>query len=358
VAVAERDLDTDANLVIAAQAGDDEAFAELFRRHYPSVRRACARRMHSPREADELAQAAFVRAWERIDRCTGERRFGGWVQVIASNLCVDAMRERSRLTLFNPTTNEADLPQAAGPEEVILRDETVGLVHSALADLPPRQRDVVVARDLERRRTSDIAAALGLSVGAVDSLLLRGRRRLAAAFERLSSETGAATSSASTSAALAGGATVGSGRILGLARSVANAVQDAAYRLAAALGAIPGTPSVIERASGAAALGAAIAAATAGVGGAAAPAPAAPVNVPAVAVRAPTVPAAQVAAPVPAAPAAPNAHVDVPTAPLPAVAAPNVSTNPRAASAVADVVDDVRGLVGDLGELVRLPHRR
>src|SRR5947209_3180078 len=75
VVVSARDLDSDGSLVVAAQDGDGDAFAELFRRHYTAVRRTCARRLGDLREADEIAQAAFVRAWERIDRCGGERRF-------------------------------------------------------------------------------------------------------------------------------------------------------------------------------------------------------------------------------------------------------------------------------------------
>ncbi|HSH61227.1 MAG TPA: sigma factor, partial [Acidimicrobiales bacterium] len=60
----------DAALVMAVQQGDTDAFAPLFDRHYARVRRACARRLGGSGEADEIAQAAFVRAFERIDRCT------------------------------------------------------------------------------------------------------------------------------------------------------------------------------------------------------------------------------------------------------------------------------------------------
>lgn len=81
----------DAGLVQLAQAGDGEAFAELFRRHYPAVVATCGRRGLA--DAEEVAQAAFVRAFERIDRCQGEARFGAWVQVIARHV-----RARTRET--------------------------------------------------------------------------------------------------------------------------------------------------------------------------------------------------------------------------------------------------------------------
>ena len=114
MAVAERELD-DASLVAAAQVGDPEAFAELFRRHYPTVRRVCARRLGSAAEADEIAQAAFVRAYERIQLCGGDRRFGAWVQVIAYRVAMDVKRIQARAT---PT----DLPVAErGPRPQQLR---------------------------------------------------------------------------------------------------------------------------------------------------------------------------------------------------------------------------------------------
>lgn len=182
-----RRREDDSALVVAVQAGDVGAYEELFRRHHTSVRRVCARRLGDQVEADEAAQATFVRAFERIDRCIGDRRFGAWVQVIARRLCIDMIRARIRTTPDDdpvrgerPALHVASAPDAGTvTEEALARRESTERVHRALALLPDRQRAVVVARHLEGRRPSEIAAALGLSVGAVDSLLLRARRHLA-----------------------------------------------------------------------------------------------------------------------------------------------------------------------------------
>jgi RNA polymerase sigma-70 factor (ECF subfamily) len=173
---------SDADLVRAVQAGDLDAFGELFRRHYDDVRRACARRLRSRADADEVAQAAFVRAFERIHRCDGERRFGPWVHVIAQRLCLDLLRARSRvhLTAVPLPGRPDDAP--AGPEEEVLGRERAEHVRRALRRLSPRQRTAVVARDVEDRRPPEIAAAFGMSLSAADSLLLRARRRLAVAY--------------------------------------------------------------------------------------------------------------------------------------------------------------------------------
>ncbi|MHB8661363.1 MAG: RNA polymerase sigma factor [Acidimicrobiales bacterium] len=239
MAIDERDLD-DSALVQAAQHGDHDAFAELFRRHYPTVRRVCARRFGSISEADEVAQAAFVRAFERLHQCEGERRFGAWVQVIAYNLGADARRASARSTIVDePAMADAVL----GPnhcEDHVLRAERVAEVRELLDRLPPRQREVIIARDLEGRRPGEIAASLGLSLGAVDSLLLRARRRMAVVWSSTVPEQGAATFPATATLAATTAAVV-PGPISRALVAVGNAVASASYRIATSIGIVPGS---------------------------------------------------------------------------------------------------------------------
>jgi RNA polymerase sigma-70 factor (ECF subfamily) len=288
VAVSPLDVETDAMLVFAAQDGDADAFSELFRRHYQTVRRACARRLHDIREADEVAQAAFVRAYERLDRCTGDRRFGAWVQVIANNLCVDHMRAAARTTPSDEVGNDSAEPAENAPENAVLRAEQAVLIQRALAALPDRQRDVVVARDVDGRRPPEIAAALGLSLGAVDSLLLRARRRLAASVQAMSTESGAASAATTTAVTAVSAGVTHFGTLSRFAQSVSEAIAAASYHLASTVGMVPGMPSVVAQAAPAAAAGA-IALAPFGLG-----APSthvAPPPVPAVTATVPSVPA-------------------------------------------------------------------
>jgi RNA polymerase sigma-70 factor (ECF subfamily) len=136
-------------------------------------------------DADEAAQATFVRAFERLEQCEGQRRFGPWVHVIAHRLCVDTVRARARTQPEEvPVPVDEPSPGPGNPEESVLDQERVRQLREALAMLSDRQRDAVVARTLDERGPGEIAAQLGLSVGAVDSLLLRGRRRLARMYRR------------------------------------------------------------------------------------------------------------------------------------------------------------------------------
>ncbi|MEY2467875.1 MAG: polymerase sigma-70 factor, subfamily [Actinomycetota bacterium] len=305
-------------LVLAAQAGDSEAFAELFRRHYPMVRRVCARKLRALHEADEVAQAAFVRAYERLDRCNGDRRFGAWVQVIANNMCIDHMRDSNRTTPSDePMQGDAALGPNS-PEDTVLRSEQAAMIQKALASLPDRQRDVVVARDMDGRRPPEIAAALGLSLGAVDSLLLRARRRLAASVQSMTAESGAASMVTTAAVAAVGSTATQLGPISRFAQALGEAVASASFHVASSMGMVPGVPSAIAQAAPAAAAGFASLLPLAGV--AATPAvPAVPVPIVA---TVPTVPHT----------AAPNATTLLPTDPTSAIDAANSLVAPVTAT--------------------------
>lgn len=235
MAVSAQEPSDDGALVSAVQRGDVDAFAKLFRRHYPDVRRACARRLSDVGEADEVAQAAFVRAFERIHQCTGERRFGPWVHVIARSLCIDAFRARARVEPHEDPLAGRREHRPNDPEESVLRRERAAQVRQALASLPERQRRAVIARDWEELRPGEIAERLGLSVGAVDSLLLRARRRLALSYRHLAGEGGGGASALtvrSAAAAAVMAVALGPHALLAGPGEAAGAMQDTAGRAA------------------------------------------------------------------------------------------------------------------------------
>ncbi|HEV2757931.1 MAG TPA: sigma-70 family RNA polymerase sigma factor [Acidimicrobiales bacterium] len=224
--------DDDGELVLAVQRGDVDAFAQLYRRHYHSVRRACERRLSDIHEADEVSQAAFVRAFERIHQCGGERRFGPWVHVIARSLCMDTFRAHARVEPREEPLSGGYDHRPNEPEESLLSSERADQVHQALASLPDRQRRAVIARDWEGLRPGEIAERLDLSVGAVDSLLLRARRRLVLSYRRLAGEGGGGAVTVPIRPAMAGfgvAVALGSQSVLAAA---AHAVQGTASRAA------------------------------------------------------------------------------------------------------------------------------
>jgi RNA polymerase sigma-70 factor (ECF subfamily) len=182
---------SDAELVSLAQQGDREAFGELYRRHYETVLRTTQWRLGG--DAEEITQAAFARALERIGQCGGDQRFGPWVQTIACRLGVDhARREQRVATRMAASTEPAWSPARETPEDHALRRERAEVLSAVLAGLPRRQRQVLVARAVEERSPREIAAVLGLSVGAIDSLLLRARRAAASGYRAVAASEAAA----------------------------------------------------------------------------------------------------------------------------------------------------------------------
>jgi hypothetical protein len=145
-----------------------------------------------------------------------------------------------------------------------------------LATLPPRQREVIVARDIDGQRPGEIAASLGLTLSAVDSLLLRARRRVAVAWRAGRPEGGLVTThvaSASLAATTAAASVTDPASLRFLSR-LGDAIARATYRVAGGVGVLPGPTTLAQRLGGVAAAGVIVAAPLA----AALPSPAASVT--------------------------------------------------------------------------------
>jgi RNA polymerase sigma-70 factor (ECF subfamily) len=163
-------------LVRAAQRGSAEAFAELFRRHWPRAHRAAWLVVHDATAAEDVAQEAFLAAIRSLDRFDRRRPFGPWLHRIVVNRAIDYARARElRREVAGDGIDTASPEAATAPS-----DEVV----AALAALPPDQRAVIVMRHLLGFTPGEIAKALGLPRGTVNSRLRRGLDGLQGSVER------------------------------------------------------------------------------------------------------------------------------------------------------------------------------
>jgi RNA polymerase sigma-70 factor, ECF subfamily len=162
-------------LVRAAQRGSAEAFAELFRRHWPRAHRAAWLVVHDATAAEDVAQEAFLAAVRSLDRFDRRRPFGPWLHRIVVNRAIDYARARE----LRREVGEA--VDAAAPCD---RDVPGDDVLAALAALAPEQRAVIVMRHLLGFSPGEIAKALGLPRGTVNSRLRRGLDGLQEVVER------------------------------------------------------------------------------------------------------------------------------------------------------------------------------
>jgi RNA polymerase sigma-70 factor (ECF subfamily) len=171
-----REAMSEAALVRAAQAGSEQAVAELFARHWDAAHRTAYLITHDRAAAEDIAQEAFLSALRALPRFDRRRPLRPWLHRIVVNRAIDWARARQ-------LRNEVDA-EAVG--ELAVPEATSGAwedhVVTALARLSPDQRAVVVLRYLLELTPREIAQLLELPRGTVNSRLRRGLDALGAAF--------------------------------------------------------------------------------------------------------------------------------------------------------------------------------
>ncbi|MGI8333809.1 sigma-70 family RNA polymerase sigma factor [Actinomadura scrupuli] len=188
-------------VVAAARAGDESSFAALVERHRAELRVHCYRMLGSFDESEDLVQETFLRAWKNLGGFEGRSTFRAWLYRIATNACLDALDGRARRVLPHHVSGPSDpgralpprtdlewlqpypdrlwepaAPSEAEPDAVVVVRETIELAFlAAIQHLPPRQRAVLILRDVLGWPARQTAALLEGSVASVNSALQRAR---------------------------------------------------------------------------------------------------------------------------------------------------------------------------------------
>lgn len=168
--------DSDEALMARIAAGDEQAFEGLLGRHLDRIHHYLRRLTGCQADSDDLAQETFIRVWLKARSFRpGRVRVTTWLHRIAHNVAVDHLRKAGRAAWIEATEPP---PDEAGPDALRQQAEERQRLHGALGDLPERQRSAILLRHQQGLSNPDVAAVLGISVRAVESLLSRGRRRL------------------------------------------------------------------------------------------------------------------------------------------------------------------------------------
>jgi RNA polymerase sigma-70 factor (ECF subfamily) len=180
------------DLVRRSRRGDTAAFSGLVRLHQDRIYRLAVR-MVGPDAAEDVAQQAFVRAWQSLDRFDGRAAFGTWLYRIAINACLDELRRMSRYRPASLDDVEWTLAGADDIAETVADEDEQRARRAALAwaldQLPSEDRLILHLRTGEERSYEAIGALLGLNVRTVGTRLYRARARLhALVMERLAVE--------------------------------------------------------------------------------------------------------------------------------------------------------------------------
>jgi RNA polymerase sigma-70 factor (ECF subfamily) len=184
------DVTRDKILVERCQAGDRQAFDELYLRYQRRLYRFCMQRLGQAHDAEDVVQESFVRAWRALPRFAGERRFYPWLTVIAANLCVDTLRRRSRLTPVEESRIIAADPGNYDIEDAVLHEVDSKMVATAFGHLSTRHQRVLQMREGSEWSYRQIAEHEGVGVTAVETLLWRARQALKREFLILDEQRG------------------------------------------------------------------------------------------------------------------------------------------------------------------------
>jgi RNA polymerase sigma-70 factor, ECF subfamily len=183
-------------VIAAAQAGDQAAFATLVERHRRELQVHCYRMLGSLEDAEDQVQETFLRAWRKRASFKGRSTFRAWLYRIATNACLDLLAKRPRnlaprgeglpgpseVVWLQPYPDELleGIPsREEAPDAAVVSRETIELAFLvAIQHLPPRQRAVLLLRDLLGWSAKDTAALLETSVASANSALQRARATL------------------------------------------------------------------------------------------------------------------------------------------------------------------------------------
>ncbi len=171
----------DETLLMLYARGDRHAARELTDRMLPRTLAVATRVLGNRAEAEDVAQEAMLRLWRIAPEWQpGQAQVSTWLYRVTMNLCIDLQRKRRAGTVGLDDVPEPADEAPAAAEQIQARARTDAL-QAALMQLPDRQRQAVVLRHLEELTNPEIAEILGISVEAVESLIARGKRGLAAA---------------------------------------------------------------------------------------------------------------------------------------------------------------------------------
>jgi RNA polymerase sigma-70 factor (ECF subfamily) len=178
-AVYEPDL-APASVTPALSAARDEGFARFYERWQPALL-GYARRQFGSRDAEEITQETFARAYEVLDLSRESRRQWSWLTVVARNIAADLHRHR-RICDVPPGEEPIYAPPAAAAlEQPVLDEECLQVLRLALSDLPQSQSRAWWLTIAEGMTPQAIAASLACSPVSVRQALFKSRRRLALA---------------------------------------------------------------------------------------------------------------------------------------------------------------------------------
>ena len=176
----------EAAVIQAVLDGDVNAYEALVKEYEKNVYNLALRMTGNSEDAADMAQEAFIKAYNSLTAFRGDSKFSVWLYRIVSNVCLDFLRSRSRkqtvsLSTENDDGEEVELDiadETHSPEQLLDRSLSRDAVRRGLAALPPDHREILLLREIQGLSYEEIADVLGLEAGTVKSRIFRARKKL------------------------------------------------------------------------------------------------------------------------------------------------------------------------------------
>ncbi|MGP1352560.1 MAG: RNA polymerase sigma factor [Parasphingopyxis sp.] len=173
---------TDHALMARVRDGDAVAFGALVERHTPLIYRVACRLLGDGHEAEDVVQETFTRLWKNAPQWhPSGGGLGAWLRRVGMNLCFDRLRKTKRIAPEALPEAPDDGPAA---DETMVSDEIGKTVDKCLRELPERQAAALVLSYYEGLSNIESAETLEMNVKALESLLVRARRKMRELLER------------------------------------------------------------------------------------------------------------------------------------------------------------------------------
>ena len=168
--------------------GDVNAFEDLVTEHEKGVYAIAQRMTGNAEDAADMTQETFIKAYNSLSSFRGDSKFSVWLYRIATNVCLDFLRSRSRKPTVSLSVEDDDgeetqmdiADESQSPEQLLERGLTRDAVRRGLKSLSPEYRQILLLREIQGLSYEEIAEALTLEVGTVKSRIFRARKRLCA----------------------------------------------------------------------------------------------------------------------------------------------------------------------------------
>jgi RNA polymerase sigma-70 factor (ECF subfamily) len=179
ITINENDQQQTAQLVLAAQRGDRQAFGELFERFERTVFAISLRRLGNFNEAQELTQDVFIQAMTKLDQLREPQAFAGWLRSITHRMAINRMVRRGPAIPTEPESLEANCVEHATPLSLVLENERKAEVQSGLGRLRELDRETLEAFYVKGHSLVEMSAEFDAPLGTIKRRLHVARKRLA-----------------------------------------------------------------------------------------------------------------------------------------------------------------------------------